>query len=149
MTTELPISALVTRTELGMADLNINDATTYRVAGPSAMGGQVSWVRQQVSAPWVDGDITVARRRQNVMEPLTLYIKGSSQADMDTKIATLIQAFTQHRYGLQIVVGGANHAWDCEAADYQVTLDTVHFHALYAQATFQIPRKPVALSGAF
>jgi len=147
--TDLSIVAKVTRSLLSMSDLDINDHSSYVVAGPSAMGGQVSWDRRQVNAPWVDGDITVSRRRQNVTEPLTIYVKGSTQAEMDTRIATLIQAFCQDRYGLQMIVGSANHAWDCEAADYQVTLDTVHFHALYAQAVFQIPRKPVALSGAF
>lgn len=147
--TDLPITARVTRPALGLGDLDINDHTSYVIAGPSAMSGTVMWDRKQVNAPWVDGDITVARRRQNVMENLSIYVKGSSQADMDTKIATLIAAFTQDRYGLQIIIGSANHAWDCEAADYTVSLDTVHFHALYAQVTFAIPRKPVALSGAF
>lgn len=147
--TDFPITARVTRPDLGLGDLDINDHTAYVVAGPSALGGTVSWDRRAVSSPWVEGDITVSRRRGNVMEPLTVYVKGTDQADMDAKIATLVAAFTQDRYGLQIITGGANHAWDCEAADYTVMFDTVHFHALYAQVTFQIPRKPVALSGAF
>lgn len=147
--TDLPITARVTRPDLGLGDLDINDHVKYVVAGPQAMSGTVTWDRKQVNAPWVDGDITVARRRMNVMESLTIYVKGATQADMDANISALIAAFTQDRYGLQFIIGSANHAWDCEAADYTVVLDTVHFHALYAQVTFMIPRKPVALSGAF
>jgi hypothetical protein len=147
--TDLTIVAKVTRTALSLGDLDINDHTSYVLAGPSAMGAQVSWDRRQVSAPWVDGDITVSRRRTNVMEPLSVYVKGSTQADMDTKIGALITAFCQDRYTLMITVGSQQHAWDCEAADYMVQFDTVHLHALYAVTTFQVPRKPVALSGAF
>jgi hypothetical protein len=119
--TDLTIVAKVTRTALSLGDLDINDHTSYVLAGPSAMGAQVSWDRRQVSAPWVDGDITVS----------------------------LITAFCQDRYTLMITVGSQQHAWDCEAADYMVQFDTVHLHALYAVTTFQVPRKPVALSGAF
>jgi hypothetical protein len=147
--TDLNIVAKVTRSSLSLGDLDINDHSSYVLAGPQAMGGTVQWDRKQVSAPWVDGDITVARRRQNVMDTLSVYVKGSTQADMDAKIGALIAAFCQDRFTLMITVGSQQHAWDCEAADYSVQFDTVHLHALYAVTTFQVPRKPVALSGSF
>jgi hypothetical protein len=145
--TDLSVVAHVTRSQLGLANLAINDHTTYVIAGPAIMGGAISWDRKTVNAPWVDGDITVARRRQNVMEQLQVYVTGSDQGAMMTNLRTLRDAFTQDRYTLQITVGSAQNAWDCEAADYSVLYDTAHAYNRYAVATFQIPRKPVPLVG--
>jgi hypothetical protein len=147
--TDLPTTAVITRPILGGGDLNFNDHTNYVLAGPNVMGGTVQWDRQTVSAPWVDGDITVARRRGNVMDQITIYVTGSDQSALNSNISTLISAFTQDRFGMQISTGGANHAWDCECADYQVEWDTVHVYAKYVKVTFTIPRKPVPTAGAF
>lgn len=146
---DLSVVAKVTRPSLGLPDLDINDHTYYTIAGQQIMGGTVQWDRKQVSAPWVDGDVTVARRRGNVMENLTVYVAGSTQADLNTNLQNLIGAFTQDRYTLSITIGSQQYAWDCETADYSVQFDTPHLHSLYVAATFSIPRKPVALSGAF
>jgi hypothetical protein len=147
--TDLSVSALVTRPLLGGGDLNINDHDNFVLAGGAVMGAHVQWDRKTVSAPWVDGDVTVARRRGNVMEQVSVYVLGTSVSDLNTNMSTLISAFTQDRYGLQIGIGGQDFSWDCECADYQVEWDNVHIHALQVKVTFNIPRKPVPLAGAF
>jgi hypothetical protein len=147
--TDITTAATVTRSLLSMADLSINDHTNYVVAGPAIMAGSVQWDRKQVSAPWVDGDVTVARRRTNVMEPLSVYVAGTDHAGMMTNLRTLRDAFVQDRYTLAFTINSEMIAWDCEAADYSVLFDTAHVHARYCVATFQIPRKPVPLAGGF
>jgi hypothetical protein len=98
----------------------------------------------------VDGDITVARRRGNSTESISVYVAGSNMATLDANMATLKDAFFQDRFTLQIIVGGANHAWDCESADLsQVVFDTPHAVARYVTMTFSVPRKPIPLAGAF
>lgn len=146
--TDLSVVAKVTRTYLDLEDLDINTGY-YRIAGPDIMSGQVTWQRQQVSAPWVDGEVTVARRRGNVMEPLTVYVTGSDQSTLNTNIQDLIWAFTQDRYTLSITIGAQQHDWDCEAADYSVRVSTPYMKSLYVPVTFQIMRKPLPLLGAF
>lgn len=148
--TDLNISALVSRTQLGLGNLDINDHTKYVLAGPLAFSGAVQWNRTQVEAPWVDGQITTERHRVNTTETLAVYVAGSSMADLDANLGTLIAAFQQDRFTFQLVVGGANHAWDCEAADVsQVLYDTAHAAAKYVTVTFAVPRKPIPLAGAF
>lgn len=147
--TDLNVIAKVTRAQLGLQDLYINDHSKYVIAGLDILSGTVSWQRQQVSAPWVDGDVTVARRRSSVMEPLTVYVAGTNQADLNTNIGTLLAAFTQDRYTLSIAIGSQQHDWDCEAADYSVKINTVYVKSVYVPVTFQIMRKPVPLTGAF
>lgn len=148
--TDLSISALVSRTQLSLANLDINDHVKYVLAGPLAFSGAVQWNRTQVEAPWVDGQITTERHRVNTTESLGVYVAGTSMADLDANLGTLIEAFSQDRFTFQLVVGGANHAWDCEAADVsQVLYDTAHAVAKYVTVTFAVPRKPIPLAGAF
>jgi hypothetical protein len=147
--TDLSVSALVSRTSLALADLDVNDHSKYVVAGPMAFGGAVNWDRKQVNVPWVHGDFTVQRRMTNVTESITFYVAGTSIADLDTNLGAIKDAFMQDRYTFQLVVGGANHAWDCEAADVtQVLYDTAHVYNKYVAITFAVPRKPRALAGA-
>jgi predicted amino acid-binding ACT domain protein len=147
---DLGVVARVSRTLLSLGDLDINDHSSYVLAGPQPVQGAVQWERKQISAPWVDGDITVARRRGNSTESISVYVAGSNMATLDANMATLKDAFFQDRFTLQIIVGGANHAWDCESADLsQVVFDTPHAVARYVTMTFSVPRKPIPLAGAF
>jgi len=148
--TDLNVVAKVSRGQLGLSDLNVNDHSSYVLAGNMAFGGAVQWARKQLEVPWVDGQVTVERHRQNVTEPLSFYVAGPDLATLDTRLGTLIAAFHQDRFTFQLVVGGANHAWDCEAADIQQVLyDTVHVHNKYVTVTFSVPHKPIPLAGAF
>lgn len=147
MPNDLDVSAAVSTP--GGGTLDINDGTSYRIAGPSILGGTVTWDRKTVSSPDVDGDFTIHRRRPNVTDMLAIYVKGTTTADLMAKIKTLANAFSQDRYTLAINIGAAANQWDCEAADYSVELDTAHVHALYARVTFNIPRRPEPIQGGY
>lgn len=149
MTYDLSISALVTRESLGLGDLNINDHSKYVVVGPPTLGGIVQWDKKQVSSPAADGEFTVNRRRTNVIETVGVYVAGSTIEAMFTNIRELIAAFVQHRYTLQLNIGGAVNQWDCEAAEYSVLVDTPHMVAKYGVVTLMIPRKPIPLAGGY
>jgi len=143
---DLQVIAKVSRSVGG--DLYINTGN-YRLVGYQQMSGTVQWERQTASAPWVEGDVTVSRRRGNVSESLRVYAAGSDQSNLQSNIATLVNAFTQDRYTLQIQIGNANWAWDCEAADYSMEMETTHLNALYVVCNFMVPRRPIALAGGF
>lgn len=147
MTNDLSVSAAVSLPNSGTLD--INDGTSYRIAGPSILGGTVQWDRKTVSSPDVEGDFTTHRRRTNVSDMLAVYVKGSTTLDLMTKIKTLTDAFSQDRFTLAINIGTSANQWDCEAADYSVELDTAHVNALYARVTFNIPRRPAPLQGGY
>lgn len=146
---DISISAVVSRDNLALSDLDINDKTNYVVAGPEVFGGNVTWDRKQVSSPVVDGEVTTYRRKMNVQDNLAVYVSADTQANLFTKIRTLIDAFTQDRYTLQFNIGGAVIQWDCESADYSVQIDNAHMKAMYAKVTFMFIRKPNALSGGY
>jgi hypothetical protein len=146
--TDLSISALVSRDLLSLGDLDIN-SSPYRLAGPQILGGEQRWERQTAASPFVDGEVTVHRRRANVTDQIVVYVSGTDTANMFSNIRDLIDAFTQDRFTLQINIGTATNQWDCECADYSVTVDTPHMVAKYGVVQFNVPRKPVPLTGGY
>ena len=142
----LTVAATVTRTDLGMSSLNINDHSNY-ILGTQILGGAVAWERNQVSSPWVDGDITVSRRRPNVQENIQVNILGTNQATMLTNIKTITEAFSQNSFTLTVTMSGSVYQYSCEAADYTVEW-SVKMHSNQCMVSFMLPRKPIALAGA-
>jgi hypothetical protein len=142
----LSVTSLVTRDSLGLSALNINDHTNF-ILGAQIMGGTVAWERNQVSSPWVDGDITISRRRPNVQENLQVNILGSDQGVMLANIQTIVEAFTQDEFVLTIGLDGNQYWYGCEAADYSIEWG-IKMHSNQCMVTFMLPRKPIALAGA-
>lgn len=142
----LTFNASVTRSSLGLGDLNIHDYLNYVVTN-KIFGGSVTWQRNQVSSPFVDGDVTVTRRRPNVSEAFSIHVHGEDHEELATNISTLIAAFTQDSFNLGVTVGNQTYQYQCEAADYQMEWDQSKMHSTMATINFQLPRRPVAVSG--
>lgn len=142
---DITLSVVITRTLLSLANLELNDHLNF-VAAPSSPG-QVQWQRQQVSSPWVDGAYTVNRHREQVMEELTFEVKGSSDANLQTNLGTIVAAFSQANFTITSTFNGTAYAWACEAADYQVVWDGPRHVAKQLQVRFTVPRSPIPTSG--
>lgn len=144
--TDLSLTVLVTRGALGLGDLDINDHVNYYVT-PTFLGGQVSWDRVEVTSPFIDGSVTVNRRRSKVQENIGIEVLGDSQADLATNLAALIAAFTQDGFALNIGVGAQAYQYACEAADYQLTWSGPRSIARQALVAFTVPRQPNPIAG--
>lgn len=141
-------AATVTRSDLGLADLNINDNADYIVAS-EMLGSMVTWERKTVSSPFVNGDVTVHRRRGNVSEKFAVYVLGATQTEIQTNIKTLIDAFNQNRFNLTITLDSTVYTYICEASDYQVEWMNTNFFALKVKVVFNLIRGPIPLVGGF
>lgn len=144
----LTLSVLVDRTELSLADLEINDGTTYIVTD-RVNPGAVSWRREQVTSPYVDGAVTVSRAKEIVEGQIVVDVLGATQGAVQNSIATLIDAFTQDQFELTFSMDGTIYKWQCEAADYIVNWDRVRFINRKVSVGFQFPRQPVPLTGPY
>lgn len=144
------VAASVTRASLGLPDLDLNDFTHYYVAD-TFLGGQVTWNRTQVSSPWVDGQITVARTRGTVTETVAVEVLGASPNQVQTNLVNLLEAFLQDTYQLHVTLGGgsasATYVYQCEAADYQVSWTGPRMQANQVQVQLSVPRSPVPVTG--
>lgn len=143
---DITLAASVTRTQLGLGDLNINDHVSFYLA-TQLLGAQVQWNRQQVTSPFTDGAVTTQRFRQQVTEQVGVEVLAATAAEMQTNLAELLAAFCQDSYTLTLVVDGTTYAYRCEAADYQVAWTGPRFAARQGQVLFNVPRQPEPVSG--
>lgn len=144
---DISMQVTITRTLLSLGDLSLNDHTNF-YAAPSSPAA-VTWQRTSVTSPFVDGDITVHRRRGNVTEEMLFEVLGTSQSNLQANLDTLIEAFSQDSFTITVTFAGTSYAWACEAADYQVIWDGPRVIAKQVQVRLSVPRSPVPLSGPF
>lgn len=141
------MSVLVSRTLLGLADLEINDFENYYVAS-QFLGANAGWNRTQIGAPWTDGTVTVNRTRQMVNEPLAVEVFGGDLEDVKNNVAELLDAFAQDAFTIDVTMDGFEYAkYQCEAADVQHGWVGARFIEGQVQIVFSVPRQPVPLVG--
>lgn len=155
---DFTLSALVTRTQLGLSDLQINDNLNYRISGADQfMQGTVIWERDSTKSPYVEGEFTTNRRRSNVQERLGVEvfkgdsagISGQGKFALEANIQQLIQAFTQDAFVINATANSGTTwqqewHWACEAADYAVTITGPRLASQQALVVFTVIRNPVA-----
>lgn len=144
---DLDITALVSRDELALADLDINDEVNYRLAQQFRPGG-VTWSKEFVESPFVHGRYVVGERKQSTEGSLGVFVTADTHAALHTNVETLVDAFTEQRtYVLRLVVEGQDLRWKCERADYEVAFTTAHVNALYVPVAFSFHRHPIPVQG--
>lgn len=146
---DLLLSVQIDRTDLGLASLDLNDHNNYYISSDNFLGGQVQYERNQVTSPFIDGSVTVNRRKQIVTDQMTVEVLGVNKADLITNINNLVLAFSQDTYNLQIAYGSVVYQYACEAADYTVQYSGPRWIANHVQVQLSFPRQPVPTVGVF
>jgi hypothetical protein len=144
---DLAMSVTLSRTLLGLGDLEINDHLNYAV-GPQLLGGTVAWNRQKATSPFLDGEVTTQRSRQNVTEQVAVEVYAGDAAELKANTAALITAFCQDSFVLTVTLEGTFYVYQCEAADVTIAWVGARMMAHQGQVTFAVPRQPVPLLGA-
>jgi len=158
--TDLDLSVTVSRHNLGLDLLQINDQVVYRCAATPFLGESMSWTRNQLTSAYIDGAVTVNRARQMVNEQVAVEVSGRNaampkraptQLQAQLNMAVLIEAFTQDSFVLELLLGdgtgAARYSYQCEAADVQVAWASPRAIAMQNQVVFTVPRQPVPISG--
>jgi len=146
---ELSLQVEISRDNLGLLPLDINDHTNYYVAG-DFLTGQLSWNRNQVGSPFLDDQITVYRTLNRVTRALTVEVLGTSIATMNTNMITLVAAFMQDTFHLAVVADtDLNLEYNCEAADYQVGWTGPRLIQRQVSITFNVPCAPIPVVGGY
>ena len=144
---DLDVTAFVTRDELELGLLDINDGDNF-ILGKGIQVGKLVWRKDTVTSPYVHGRFPVREVMDAVESTLVVYAKGESHAVLTENIGVLIAPFTeQSEYELQINVEGQSYHWRCERADYEVAFATETLNALLVPVQFTIYRSPIAVAG--
>lgn len=147
---DLSLDVAITRTELALADLLIQDpANGYEVVrlGP----GSRSWRKETVKNAYVHGDTLVNAVLDVQVAPMTIRVSGLTLATANSRLETLLDAFSQFSYSLGVIIDGETWVWVCQPADASVgeggSFNKFHTMAHMYEVTLSIPRNPVPISG--
>lgn len=142
------VTLTITRTELALATLNLNDPGIYAIR--SFNRGRVRRRYNWAKSPYVEGATLVGAPRELVEMDLAMDVEASTQADLQTRTATLFTAFSQTSYTLTYGLDGTTWAWTCGPAEYDAGLasnDAVFSFVL--PVGLIIPAQPVATAGPY
>lgn len=126
-------------TTVDWLDLN---AGIYRLHPDSFADQAIGYRRDDVSNPFVRGTWTVNALEENVMETLSVWVRGESQAEALAGVEALKTAFRQLNYTLQVTFDDQKYTYTCYVADVSVSTTRELRHNAYAQFTATIPRHP-------
>jgi hypothetical protein len=121
--------------------LNLNSGV-YRLAGDSFASESVSHRKTEVVNPYVEGSFVVNALRENITTPVSVWVTGSSRAELLAGVRALCAVFDQVAFSAQLVIDGVTQVWSCFASDYTVTAQREFLHALRARVDVQLVRAP-------
>jgi|SRR6266568_552909 len=140
------MSVTISRDQLGLDALELNDFERYYL-GPEFMGAAVVYSRNVVGSPYVHGQTTTSRTKQNPQERITVEVLAGNQEELEDNIGEVIAAFEQSSFDLTIVMDGETTAYRGEAADHQSIWTGPRMIEKQGQVVFTMPRQPIPLQG--
>lgn len=153
MAADITLDVVISRDLLALAPLDINDNVLYRCT-PTLLGGNITWNRQTVTSPYIDGAATVSRTREMVQEQIAVDIWGRtnaspalSNAQLKANMDIVAAAFLQDFFTITVTVDSAVYEYNGEAADYQTIWNGDRFRSKLGQLVFTMPRQPVPVLG--
>jgi hypothetical protein len=146
--TDFTLAASITRTSLGLGDLDLNDHVNFAISVPF-LGGTGRYVRNLDSSAYMDGEIEINAHLPNITETVGLEVFGANYAAVMTNAGLALAAFKQAQYTLTVVIAGHTHTWRCQRADWSYEINTGRVSANQVKFQFDVPRSPLAVAGEF
>lgn len=147
----MSLDLTVTITDGTLSDLALTAANGYLNPRGGISPGQRVWRRQRVTSPYVHGGILVGQVLDIETVGLHILVEAASSAELETRMAALIDRMEQPSYVLQVEIDGVTYRWQCEPADSSVgdegAFDAPKFMLFRQALRFQVPRQPVPLDG--
>lgn len=140
-TSELDVTIVLDAPGLPALSL-CDDHSVYRLEATTREERQVSFRKQEVTSPFVEGSYLITAVRENVVENVSLYVYGDSQVQMDQRLEAVLERLEVPRYRMYWRSDGVEERWDCQAASYTVRTQREFQYAKMALVKAQIPRLP-------
>lgn len=117
----------------------------YEVHKDTRATQSVTFRKQEISSPYVEGTFTNEAVRENVTEPLVIYVYGDSAFELDARVSAVTDALEQLQYEIKAQIGNLEETWTCSTADYAVETSQEFIHATMALIRAQVPRLPTVV----
>jgi len=143
---EVVVQGWITRAELSLGNLQLVDAGVYRMH-PIIEASTVTYDRLQAQSRFVDGAVTVMRRKNQGTMQVAIDVIGSTTLEMQARKQTLIDAFSQKSFEFYMQLDSALYGWHGECADCNIGWDHVRIHNREMTVTFDFPNNPQPIYG--
>lgn len=146
---DLTLAGSVTRSLLGLGDLNINDYTSYFLSAQMDFG-EKRYQRNAQGSPYMRGEVTVNRTEKQRIRNIGVEVLGTSHANLESNLQALLDAFDQDSYNLTLTINGTTRTYVCEAADYSLpgwVSGRIVGRVVLVQ--FSVPTRPIPVAGSF
>lgn len=138
-TNQLQVSGKI-ETPTGWLDLD--DGIAYEFEATAFGERGVTWRKQEVTSPFIEGTFVTGAVRENVLEQVNVYVRGESHSQLAQRVKRLTDAFGQLSYRMMLRFDDVARYWDCQPADYTVVTQREFVHARMALVRAQVPRLP-------
>lgn len=123
--------------------VELEDAVNgYEIHKDTRSQQAVTWRKQEINSPYVEGTFTNEAVRENVVEPVAIYVRGESQFELMTRVKVITDALGQLNFDMEFTVGNAKETWHCFASEYTVETQQEFVHGLLAVVRASVPRLP-------
>lgn len=145
----MTFTASVSRVQLGLADLNINDHVAYAVSSDSILSGQVQMRRNTVQSSSVAGAFDVSAVPDRVQDVWAIEVldSGTGAVTLQSNLKVLITAFQQLQFNLTFTWDAATYTYACQSSDYVIDWTSGRAIARQLLVKFSLYRSPVAING--
>lgn len=125
------------------------DTPTYFIDIDGLVPGATIKRRQIAESGYADDAWQVQSSKARIPATWSFTVVGTDNADLLTKITTLVEAVDlQKSWELHVLLGGvAEYAWSCWDAEVTVGFPAPHHLGLWAPVTVATPRSPTPVAG--
>lgn len=126
---------------VGGVTLDLN-AGAYQLEAGTRNEMGMTWRKEEVNNPFIEGSYLISAVRENVMETVNVYVRGIDHQAMDKAVQALLAAVENPRYTIAYGHTGITETWSCQTAQYSVGTQREYQLVNLALVKLQIPRLP-------
>ena len=119
-----------------------NEAGGYELHREALQEVSATWRRHTISNQWVAGSFTIGAVKENVEQPLSVWVTAATGVDLKARVRALCEALEQLQFTLTFTEDGETTVWSCQMADYGVRTEQSFRVARHALVTARIPALP-------
>jgi hypothetical protein len=116
----------------------------YELAGDTFNTVSVTHRKQEAVNPFIEGTYTINSLRENILQALSVYVRGNTHKEFQDATKALCAAFDQSTFEVRRVIEDATEEWQCFSSDYTITLQREFLHAKMAKVDIQVVAHPGA-----
>jgi hypothetical protein len=125
-------------------DADAADTSMHAGVTPAISALKTVWA----DSPYVAGKQLVLATPDNSTLDLRLIIDGDSMADMQAKIAPIVEAIrNQLSFQVSVTFDDAIYTWQCWTGDYEVAMNQLWMFGYLCPLYLTLPRSPIPIAG--